>query len=186
MMGERTSVPRWDTTPPEPDPSGRAYTIMTFGTDGRSAAQGLTWITGLASARPWWAYHGRRADAEAVDLLRDHMATATVGWRLMLAGPEIDVLTVRAAALGAGAVPAEIREYVTATADRRVYCPHCRTPTVTARPVGGTVRCDGCRRTLLIHDHVSPRMAAYLGRLADQPDQPDQPAQVDRPPEAAC
>jgi dimethylamine monooxygenase subunit C len=46
-----------------------------------------------------------------------------------------------------------------------VYCVHCR-----ASNEGVTtnvVRCGGCGRHLLVRDHYSRRLAAYMGVMAD-------------------
>ncbi len=48
---------------------------------------------------------------------------------------------------------------------RRVYCVHCRTATEDVRT--NIVRCTGCERWLLVRDHYSRRLAAYMGVMAD-------------------
>nr|WP_275585788.1 dimethylamine monooxygenase subunit DmmA family protein [Geodermatophilus sabuli] len=93
--------------------------------------------------------------------------TARVGWRLMLAGPEVDVLAARAVATGLGLLDAEIRTAVTGADHKRVSCPHCRVITEAEVPVGAEVPCRGCARRLHVYAHVSRRTGAYLGFMAD-------------------
>jgi hypothetical protein len=160
---EHTSVPRWPGRPPPVDPAGRSVTILAFGPPAHPVAAA------------WAAQAGGRArvllrpapDEGVEAAVHGAAAGATVGWRLMLAGPEEDVLRARAAALRLGAVPGEIGVHVTDTGRRRVWCAHCRTVTAARVPVGGTVPCASCGRTLHVYHHVSRPKAAYLGYQAD-------------------
>jgi hypothetical protein len=88
------------------------------------------------------------------------LAAAVVGWRCTVIGPESAVRAAQARALGAGAVDDDITAVVTDRAERRVYCPPCGSVTTTTAPV---VRCAGCSLELVVGEHFSPVMAAYLG-----------------------
>jgi hypothetical protein len=163
---EHTSVPRWPAQPPPVDPAARTVTILAFG---RSAHP---------VARSWAAAAGTRArlvhrpeqDEDAAMTVRAEAAAARVGWRLMLAGPEADVLSARAEAIRLGAVPAEVGTHVTDTGLRRVLCLHCDAVTPARADVGATVPCGGCGRGLHVYHHVSRRRAAYMGFQADAED----------------
>jgi len=48
---------------------------------------------------------------------------------------------------------------------RRVYCIHCRATTEEVRT--NIVSCVDCKRWLLVRDHYSRRLAAYMGVMAD-------------------
>jgi len=48
---------------------------------------------------------------------------------------------------------------------RRVYCIHCRATTENVRT--NIVRCVACDRWLLVRDHYSRRLAAYMGVMVD-------------------
>jgi len=51
------------------------------------------------------------------------------------------------------------------TLARRVYCIHCRATTENVRT--NIVRCVECERWLLVRDHYSRRLAAYMGVMVD-------------------
>ncbi len=147
------------------DSSVRAVALMGFGSSGAAALRG--WAAAVPDGVPAWTHLATGADDGTLALLAEHIAAARVGWRLVLAGPEIDVLAARSVATGLGVLEAEISVAVTDTQRRRVFCPHCRTTTVTSEPVGGSVPCDGCGRRLFVYAHVSRRAGAYLGFMAD-------------------
>jgi hypothetical protein len=151
-----TSVPDWPTECPGVDSSGRTFAVMSFGAEAAPVAQ--RWCAGTSG--PTWRWHGDSATAEALALLADETSKARVGWRLMLAGPEIDVLRACAVAENGGALASEIVGFVVESRRRRVRCAHCGT-TTDAESV--TVECVGCGRRLRVEAHVSRRHAAYLG-----------------------
>jgi len=107
------------------------------------------------------------ADVPFLDRLREHLAQAEVGWRMLIAGPEAEVLAVQSEAIQAGAVPSEIASFVTGVAIRRIRCAHCRTLHRAELSPGDTYRCAGCGYLLLVHPHVSRLHGAYLGARAD-------------------
>jgi dimethylamine monooxygenase subunit C len=59
----------------------------------------------------------------------------------------------------------EIRAEECGTLARRIYCIHCRAVTESVRT--NIVQCIGCARWLLVRDHYSRRLAAYMGVMAD-------------------
>ncbi|TQS42123.1 dimethylamine monooxygenase subunit DmmA family protein [Cryptosporangium phraense] len=146
------------------DETGTSFAVVTFGADG--AAVGAGWVARIrALGRPLWEWPGSAgvADVEGgLKALGEQVAAARVGWRLLVAGPEADVLRARAVALAGGAVDAEVTAVVTDDRTRRVWCAHCGTTTPTGDP---SVRCSGCGRALVVHDHLSRRRAAYLGSV---------------------
>lgn len=106
-------------------------------------------------------------DAELLASARRALRDATVGVRIVIAAPEAEAYALRDLALGEGAVDAELVLQVTAAAQLRVYCAHCRTVASTERAVGERLDCPGCGAELLIYYHFSRRHAAYLGYMAD-------------------
>ena len=148
---------------------------------GGGAAGGVLVRAGGAGAAPvartWRAEAGaagipaeQLSAASAGPLLGEldtRLATARVGIRLMVAGPECDVLRIGAVALARGLLTAETTTFATDDRVRRVWCPHCDTTTTAEVPVGGRTGCAGCGRTLLVHHHVSRREGCYLGFSAD-------------------
>ncbi len=165
MGAEHTSVPRWADVLPSVDPTARAVALLGFGPSGTAVLP--AWVAAVPADVAVWIRNADEADDAALALLAEHIATARVGWRLVLAGPEIDVLAARAVAARHGVLDAEISTVVTEARHRRVFCPHCRTTTTTAQPVGGTAACEGCGRGLFVYAHVSRRAGAYLGFMVD-------------------
>lgn len=166
---DHTSVPRWPVPVPGADPRGRSFAIMSFSDAARPDAE--RWQAELAG-RPVWTWHGDGADEAALAALREQLAGATVGWRLLLAGPEHDVLRARAEAVRAGVVDVEITVAVSAATVRLVSCALCGTETTAAVATGEETPCAGCRRSLLVYHHVSRRHTAYLGFQADAEEMP--------------
>jgi hypothetical protein len=152
MGSAHSSVPRWPTGDRGIDPAGRSFAVLAF--DEAAATVAAIWCEEIqALDAPLWY-------AEDASALEEQLAGATVGWRLMLAGPQADVLAARSLAVEHGAIDAEITIVVTDDRERRVRCAHCTTSTRTA---AARVHCAGCGRALDVHEHVSRRHAAYLG-----------------------
>ncbi|GGG02404.1 hypothetical protein GCM10007304_15490 [Rhodococcoides trifolii] len=97
---------------------------------------------------------------EAVSWFDSVLASALVGWRCTVIGPESAVRAARARALAAGAVDDEITMLVTDSGSRRVYCPSCGGLSTTR---ASAVRCSGCSIELVVGEHFSPVLAAHLG-----------------------
>jgi NAD(P)H-flavin reductase len=101
-------------------------------------------------------------------LLEDYTALlhhSLMGTRLYVAGPESFIGLTMKIALEFNLNKDEIRAEECGTLARRVYCVHCRATTENVRT--NIVRCIGCERWLLVRDHYSRRLAAYMGVMAD-------------------
>jgi len=59
----------------------------------------------------------------------------------------------------------EVRAEECGSQARRVYCIHCRT--ATENVTTNIVQCKDCNRWLLVRDHYSSRLAAYMGVMVD-------------------
>lgn len=172
---ELTSVPAWAVGPTRPgaDLSGRYWTVIAFD-DGSSDGGAVTeiiaaWITQIDARHP-----GSRprvhlvSDAVAAqNAVTADLATALVGWRLMIAGPADACLRLRAHAVRHGVGDDEITVASTAVTHLDVHCAHCRAVTRAEVELEGVVRCIACKRSLVVHHHVSRRIGAYLGSMAD-------------------
>ena len=93
------------------------------------------------------------------------LATSLMGTRLYVAGPESFIGLVMRVALEFNLNKDEIRAEECGTLARRVYCIHCRATTESVRT--NIVMCIGCARHLIVRDHYSRRLAAYMGVMAD-------------------
>ena len=93
------------------------------------------------------------------------LGQSLMGARLYVAGPESFIGLVMKIAIEFNLNKDEIRAEECGTLARRVYCIHCRATTENVRT--NIVRCVGCERWLLVRDHYSRRLAAYMGVMAD-------------------
>ena len=163
---ELTSVPPWTITAtvPDADTSGRAWTIIAIG----HAQDVITrWEGQLGDHRNSVEVHRVDTDEQARAVIDTAVATAVVGWRLMIAGPAYLNLRVRAHALAHGIADDEITIASTEVAHRDVFCTHCRAVTTAAVEIDGLVGCTGCGRKLVVHYHVSRRAGEFLGYMVD-------------------
>ena len=96
---------------------------------------------------------------------RTVLSESLMGTRLYVAGPESFIGLVMKIALEFNLNKDEIRAEECGTLARRIYCIHCRAVTESVRT--NIVQCIGCARWLLVRDHYSRRLAAYMGVMAD-------------------
>ena len=165
MGAEHTSIPRWAAEVPAADPAARAVALLGFGSAGAQVV--AEWRQQVRTGTDVWSRLASRADDATLAELEEQVRAARVGWRLMLAGPEADVLAARSLAVRCGLLDAELRTAVTDAGRKRVFCAHCRTTTEQVLPVAAVVECPGCGRRLHVYAHVSRRLGAYLGFMVD-------------------
>ena len=103
--------------------------------------------------------------ASLLDAFRLVLDESLMGTRLYVAGPESFIGLAMKIALEFDLNKDEIRAEEVGTLARRVYCIHCRTTTENVRT--NVVSCTGCARRLLVRDHYSRRLAAYMGVMVD-------------------
>jgi hypothetical protein len=126
-----------------------------------------------SSAEAWREIEGLplqevRAFSDVAALLGEFkslLADSLMGTRLYVAGPESFIGLAMKVALEFNLNKDEIRAEELGSLARRVYCIHCRTTAENVRT--NIVRCPGCERWLLVRDHYSRRLAAYMGVMAD-------------------
>jgi hypothetical protein len=100
-----------------------------------------------------------------LEQFRSVLQESLMGTRLYVAGPESFIGLVMKIALEFNLNKDEIRAEECGTLARRIYCIHCRATTESVRT--NIVQCVGCSRWLLVRDHYSRRLAAYMGVMAD-------------------
>jgi hypothetical protein len=103
--------------------------------------------------------------AALLEAFRLVLAESLMGTRLYVAGPESFIGLAMKIALEFDLNKDEIRAEEVGTLARRVYCVHCRSTTESVRT--NIVSCTGCARWLLVRDHYSRRLAAYMGVMVD-------------------
>lgn len=96
---------------------------------------------------------------------RSRLEHALMGTRLYVAGPESFIGLAMKIALEFDLNKDEIRAEELGSRARRVYCIHCRSTAEEVRT--NIVRCADCGAWLLVRDHYSRRLAAYMGVMVD-------------------
>jgi dimethylamine monooxygenase subunit C len=96
---------------------------------------------------------------------RSILERSLMGTRVYIAGPESFIGRVLQLTATFNLNKDEIRAEHAGSSARRVHCVHCRASTEDVRT--NIVRCAGCTRWLLVRDHYSRRLAAYMGVMVD-------------------
>jgi DNA-directed RNA polymerase subunit RPC12/RpoP len=96
---------------------------------------------------------------------RSLLDASLMGLRLYVAGPESFIGLAMKVALEFDLNKDEMRAEELGTRARRVYCIHCRATAEEVRT--NIVRCADCGSWLLVRDHYSRRLAAYMGVMVD-------------------
>jgi len=102
-------------------------------------------------------------DALLADLT-SALEQALMGTRLYVAGPESFMGLVMRIAYRFNLAQDEVRAEECGSLARRVHCVHCRATIENVRT--NIVQC-GCSRWLVVRDHYSRRLAAYMGVMVD-------------------
>lgn len=154
------SLPVWPPVPEAVDRTGTSFVIVDLGGDDTAAGVADAWAQQAEEVGPVTRH---RADRLDVDELSAVLARTRCGVRVMIAGPQDDVLLALATARAAGAEPDELMSFATRTDLLAVFCAHCRATSRVAAEPGGTVSCPACGRMLEIHSHVSAVRGSFLG-----------------------
>ncbi|MCF6508943.1 hypothetical protein E9549_16230 [Blastococcus sp. MG754426] len=161
LRPRRTSVPSWSAQPPALDPAGRTFLLVQVG--GRAAEVVDRW-----AAEAW--EHGRPVrrwglpgvDGTSAAALARRLDGMHVGDRVLVAGPEADVLALVALARGMGLLPEELTAFAVDRGPIPVFCAHCETTARLAVAPGAEVDCPGCDLRLEVHEHASGHRGSYL------------------------
>jgi hypothetical protein len=103
--------------------------------------------------------------AALLTALRGTLDNSLMGTRLYVAGPEHFIGRVLTLALEFNLNKDEIGAEELGSQARRLYCVHCQTTTEGVRT--NIAPCSGCGRWLMVRDHYSRRLAAYMGVMVD-------------------
>jgi len=109
--------------------------------------------------------HNFRAIAALLVALRARLARERMGLRLYAVGTEGFLWDVAAIARDTGVGADEIGLNHAGSARRRVQCVHCKT--LAGDVVTNIVICPGCGTALLVRDHFSRRLGAFMGVQVD-------------------
>ena len=100
-----------------------------------------------------------------LDDFRNVLSHSVMGTRLYVAGPESFMGLVMRVARQFNLNKDEVRAEECGSLARRVYCIHCQT--AVENVTTNIVQCGDCNRWLLVRDHYSSRLAAYMGVMVD-------------------
>jgi len=171
------------------DPSGRSHLIVAdhpappgdFGPTPASNAPIEIWCvctnprtTAEASQNGRAVSRSFRSTAHLLDQLDKRLARELVGLRIYAVGIESFVWDVARLARKFGMEKGEYRLTHKGSERRRVYCIHCRA--YTEDVTTNIVSCSGCGASLLVRDHYSRRLAAFMGVQVDAEVPGDVPA----------
>jgi len=103
--------------------------------------------------------------AEAIAVLDGILAGCVMGTRLYIAGSESFIGSAVQVAMKYNLNADEVQREHCGSAARRVFCIHCKASNENVKT--NIVQCVGCERHLLVRDHYSRRLAAYMGVMVD-------------------
>ena len=150
-------------------PEGLARTrVLLMSADGETPADGAMHPSDVRRSIESLPLQEVRTFADMPALLgelKPLLADSLMGTRLYVAGPESFIGLALKIALEFNLNKDEIRAEQLGSLARRVYCIHCRATAESVRT--NIVRCPGCERWLLVRDHYSRRLAAYMGVMVD-------------------
>jgi hypothetical protein len=103
--------------------------------------------------------------AALIAALDQVLETCRMGTRLYIAGSESFIGSAQRVAATFNLNDDEIQREHCGSRARRVFCIHCKA--LSEDVTTNIVRCGGCNRHLVVRDHYSRRLAAYMGVMAD-------------------
>lgn len=102
---------------------------------------------------------------EFFSALREALGAARAGVHFYVAGPEVFVWDAHAEGRRAGLALSAVSHELAGSRARRVSCVHCKA--MNEGVTGSPHRCCGCGQALLVRDHFSRALAAYVGVRID-------------------
>ncbi len=142
-----------------PESGTRTRVLFVGNPDEQTASGELFRSAGVADVRLFGQ------DDELLTDFQDVLTHAFMGTRLYVAGPESFMGLVMRIARQFNLNKDEVRAEECGSSARRVYCIHCQT--ATENVTTNIVQCKDCNRWLLVRDHYSSRLAAYMGVMVD-------------------
>lgn len=101
----------------------------------------------------------------AIAALDGALASCTMGTRLYITGSESFIGSAELVAIRYNVNSDEVQREHCGSSARRVYCIHCKT--LNEDVTTNIVECRSCCRYLVVRDHYSRRLAAYMGVMVD-------------------
>ncbi len=174
-----TSVPGWAVAAaadvPVPNVAGTACLLVGVGADAAPVVEEWRAAAAHLPATAVRTILAEDGPAAAVRLTEE-LDRATVGVRVLLAGPAGTCLAVRAAAFNAGLEDDEIAVSPTGMGAIDLFCVHCRRTAPVVAAIDEVVPCT-CGRNLIVHHHVSRSSGRFLGFMVDAEEQCPDPVE---------
>jgi hypothetical protein len=168
-----------------PDLGGRFHLLAAQGSGGEALLRLLAALPDCANVRVIYAAESRSGkdvseqlrtrcgenlvvlctQAQAVAAVDQALTGCVMGTRLYVAGSESFIGSIVQVASRYNMNADEVQREHCGSSARRVYCIHCKTSNENV--TSNIVKCAGCGRHLLVRDHYSRRLAAYMGVMAD-------------------
>jgi len=104
-------------------------------------------------------------EGQAVVAVDEALSGCIMGTRLYVAGSESFIGSIVQVASRYNMNADEVQREHCGSSARRVFCVHCKTSNENVTT--NILKCAGCGRHLLVRDHYSRRLAAYMGVMAD-------------------
>jgi NAD(P)H-flavin reductase len=142
-----------------PDSGARTRIFFVGNATERVASGGQFRAAGASDVRLF------ESDAELLKDLHEVLTQSFMGTRLYVAGPESFMGLVMRSAREFNLNKDEVRAEECGVTARRVFCIHCQTATENVKT--NIVQCASCNAWLLVRDHYSSRLAAYMGVSVD-------------------
>jgi hypothetical protein len=142
-----------------PDSGARTRVLFVADLEAQRAVREQFQSAGAADVRVF------EKSAELLADLNNVLTRAFMGTRLYVAGPESFMGLVMRIARQFNLNKDEVRAEECGARARRVYCIHCQTESENVTT--NIVQCKDCNRWLLVRDHYSSRLAAYMGVMVD-------------------
>jgi L-asparagine transporter-like permease len=158
----------------QPDPGGRHHLLAGQGSGGAALLRLLNQMPSGTDACVLYAgetlpgvaeWHLFPTEADLLAELDRTLSGCTMGTRLYAAGSESFLGSAVQVALKHALHGDALQCEHCGSAARRVYCIHCKASNENVTT--NVVRCGGCGLHLLVRDHYSRRLAAYMGVMAD-------------------
>ncbi len=106
-----------------------------------------------------------QSEQEITSELEQYLTGCKMGTQFYVAGDEHFMWNVMSVLKPYGVEDVNVNKELCGTLARSVYCVHCKTITNNAHHNIET--CSGCGRNLLVRDHFSRRLGAYMGFMID-------------------
>lgn len=109
--------------------------------------------------------HVFKRESELWQRFEQMLQQSVMGTRLYAAGNEHFLWQATTLAASHGVLNGDVMREQASSLARSVYCVHCKT--ISHEVTTNIALCTGCQRHLLVRDHFSRRLGAYMGLMID-------------------